>query len=44
MQDYPHLAGLTLKYVLQPGYDYADEYEFGLEILRDDLEKLVPGP
>lgn len=28
-KDYPHLARLTMDHVLQPGYDYADEYEFG---------------
>jgi AcrR family transcriptional regulator len=43
-QDYPHLARLTLEHVLQPGYDYADEYEFGLTLILDGLEQLVPKP
>ena len=43
-QDYPHLARLTIEHVLQPDYDYADEYEFGLALILDGLEQLVPKP
>jgi len=42
-KEYPHLARLTMEHVLQPGYDYADEYEFGLDLILDGLEQLVPG-
>ena len=38
-KDYPHLAKLTIEHVLQPGYDYGDEYGFGLELILDGLEK-----
>ena len=27
--EYPHLTELTVEHVLQPGYDYGDEYESG---------------
>jgi hypothetical protein len=27
--EFPHLAELTTQHVLQPGYDYGDEYDFG---------------
>ena len=37
--EYPHLSELTLEHVLQPGYDYADEYEHGLELILDGLER-----
>ena len=37
--EYPHLARLTIEHVLQPGYDYGDEYEFGLNLILDGLEK-----
>jgi AcrR family transcriptional regulator len=37
--DYPHLAELTIEHVLQPGYDYGNEYEFGLDLILDGLEK-----
>jgi AcrR family transcriptional regulator len=38
-KDYPHLAELTIEHVLQPGYDYGHEYEFGLNLILDGLEK-----
>ena len=28
-----------MEHVLQPGYDYGDEYEFGLDLILDGLEK-----
>jgi AcrR family transcriptional regulator len=42
-EEYPHLARLTIEHVLQPGYDYGDEYEFGLDLILDGLERLVSG-
>ena len=36
---YLHLAELTVEHVLQPGYDYADEFEFGLDLILDGLER-----
>jgi AcrR family transcriptional regulator len=36
---YPRLAHFTLEHVLQPGYDYGDEYEFGLDLILDGLDK-----
>jgi hypothetical protein len=43
VDEYPHLAELTLEHVLQPGYDYGDEYEFGLDLILDGLERLAGG-
>jgi Tetracyclin repressor-like, C-terminal domain len=37
---YPHLTELTVHHVLQPGYDYADEFEFGLDLILDGLERV----
>jgi AcrR family transcriptional regulator len=37
--EYPYLAELTTQHVLQPGYDYGDEYAFGLDLILDGLEK-----
>lgn len=37
--DYPHLAELTTQHVLQPGYDYGNEFEFGLDLILDGLER-----
>jgi AcrR family transcriptional regulator len=39
--DYPHLVELTVQHVLQPGYDYGDEFEFGLDLLLDGLERAL---
>jgi AcrR family transcriptional regulator len=36
---YPYLAELTIQHVLQPGYDYGDEFEFGLDLILDGLER-----
>ena len=38
---YPHLTELAVEHVLQPGYDYGDEYAFGLELILDGLERLA---
>jgi AcrR family transcriptional regulator len=36
---YPHLAEFTFEHVLQPGYDFAAEYEYGLALILDGLER-----
>jgi AcrR family transcriptional regulator len=39
-QQYPHLTELTVKHVLQAGYDYVQEFEYGLDLILDGLERL----
>ena len=34
---YPHLAEFIRDHALQPGYDYANEFDFGLELILDGL-------
>ncbi len=41
--EYPHLAELTTEHVLRPGYDYGNEFEFGLDLILDGLDRLGPG-
>ncbi len=36
--DYPHLVELTVQHVLRPGYDYGEEFEFGVDLILDGLE------
>jgi AcrR family transcriptional regulator len=36
---YPHLTELAVQHVLQPGYDYGNEYEFGLDLILDGLDR-----
>ena len=38
---FPHLTELTVEHVLQPGYDYGDEFEFGLDLILDGLERAL---
>ena len=38
---YPHLAEFTAEHILQPGYDYGLEFEFGLELILDGLERAL---
>lgn len=41
---YPHLAELVAEHVLVPGYDHRAEFDFGLELILDGLDRLVDGP
>jgi AcrR family transcriptional regulator len=38
-QQYPHLVEFATQRVIQPGYDYGDEFDFGLELILDALER-----
>ena len=37
---YPHLAEMITEHAMKPGYDYANEFEFGLDLILDGLERL----
>jgi len=37
---FPHLAEVTAKHVLKPGYSFAHEFEIGLDLILDGLERL----
>jgi AcrR family transcriptional regulator len=39
--DYPHLTEIAVDHVLQPGYDYGNEYLFGLDLILDGLERAL---
>ena len=38
---YPHLRELTVEHVLKPGYDYGKEFDFGLELILEGLERAL---
>jgi AcrR family transcriptional regulator len=38
--EYPHLAEMITGHAMKPGYDYADEFEFGIDLILDGLERL----
>jgi AcrR family transcriptional regulator len=41
-EKYPHLVELAVQHAMQPGYDFGDEFEFGLAVVLDALERLLP--
>ena len=38
--EYPNLVELITDHVMQPGYDYGDEFEYGLDLVLDGLERV----
>ncbi|HET8788660.1 MAG TPA: TetR/AcrR family transcriptional regulator [Actinomycetes bacterium] len=40
---FPYLTEIAVEHVLQPGYDYGNEYRFGLELILDGLERALSG-
>jgi AcrR family transcriptional regulator len=38
---YPHFVELATQHVLRPGYDHGDEFEFGLDLVLDGLDRLL---
>ena len=39
VNEYPNLVEFLSEHVLQPGYDYAGEFEYGLELILDGLDR-----
>ena len=39
--EYPNLVEFTAEHVLQPGYDFAHEFDFGLDLILDGLERFA---
>jgi hypothetical protein len=35
--DYPHLVEFATRHVLQPGYDFGAQFDFGLDLILDGL-------
>ena len=38
-EHFPHLTELAMKHTLQPGYSFANEFEYGLELVLEGLER-----
>ena len=34
---YPHLVEMVVEHVMVPGYDFGDEFDFGLDLILDGL-------
>jgi hypothetical protein len=39
VDEYPYLAELSIEHITKPGYDYSDEFGFGLDLILDGLER-----
>jgi AcrR family transcriptional regulator len=39
---YPYLVEMATEYILQPGYDFADEFTIGLDLILDALTRSMP--
>jgi AcrR family transcriptional regulator len=39
--DYPHLKEFSTEHVLQPGYDFGQEFDYGLEVILDGLARAL---
>ena len=37
--EYPHMVDMATSYYLKPGYDFGDEFAFGLELVLDSLAR-----
>lgn len=37
--DFPYMAEIAVEHVMKPGYSYAAEFEFGLDLILDGLER-----
>jgi len=38
---YPNLAAFITEHAMKPGYDYADEFEYGLDLILGGLERTL---
>jgi hypothetical protein len=39
---YPNLLEILTEHVMKPGYDYGDEFEYGLDLILEGLERSRP--
>lgn len=39
--EYPHLARFVSEHIMRPGYEFAEEFEYGLDLILDALEREV---
>jgi len=41
VDEYPNLVAFITEHAMKPGYDYADEFEYGLDAILDGLERAL---
>jgi AcrR family transcriptional regulator len=40
LDEYPNLVQMITEHVMKPGYDYGDEFEYGLDVILDGLARV----
>ena len=40
VNEYPNLVEMLSEHVMKPGYDYGEEFEYGLDLILDGLERI----
>jgi hypothetical protein len=40
--EYPNLVAFITEHAMKPGYDFGDEFEYGLDLILDGLERVRP--
>ena len=40
VNEYPNLVEMLTEHVMKPGYDYGEEFEYGLDLILDGLERI----
>jgi hypothetical protein len=43
VNDCPNLVEILNEHVMKPGPDYGDQFEYGLDVILDDLERIAGG-
>ena len=43
-EEYPSFVEFAIEHVLQPGYDFGDEFDIGLTMALDGIASLPGGP
>jgi hypothetical protein len=43
-RSFPNMAAFAVEHVMQPGYSFADEFVFGLDLILDGLEAAQASP
>jgi AcrR family transcriptional regulator len=41
VNEYPNLVAFLAEHVMKPGYDYGEEFEYGLDLILDGLRKVT---
>jgi AcrR family transcriptional regulator len=44
VNEYPNLVEILTEHVMKPGYDYGDEFDYGLDVILGGLEGIRGGP